>query len=130
MIRAAMDWRVAARERAIAQFRLAWERAPAAGRDALLRGAERGRVGHRWEDGTRACVLSLLAAPALRRGETPKAGAYRLFGCEVTDDFPVTWDAGGITLAELLASVGVHTRPERQAPWRRGHTAQTASRLS
>ena len=127
MIHAAADWRAVARERAIAQFRLAWERAPAAGRDALARAAARGRVGHRWEDGTRACVLSLLAAPALRLGETPKAGAYRLFGCEVTDDFPVTWDAGGVTLAELLGAVGVHGPAGPKAPWRRRDGAQPAA---
>lgn len=107
MIAAATDWRQTAREQAIARFRLAWERAPVAGRAALIERARHDRVGHRWETGARACVLALLVRPALRPGEAVKAGAYRLFGCEVTDDFPVTWDAGGVTLAELLASVGV-----------------------
>lgn len=107
MIRATHDWRQAARERAAAQFRQAWERAPSGGRAALLDAAARGRVGHRWETGTRACVLALLVRPDLRPAETPKAAAYRLFGCEIADDFPVTWDAGGVTLDELLASVGV-----------------------
>jgi hypothetical protein len=106
-------WRDVARARATAQFRLAWERAPAAGRAALVAAAERDAVGHRWEAGRRACVLSLLVQPALRPHETAKAGAYRLFGCEVTDDFPVTWDAGGVTLAELLAAVGVHISERR-----------------
>lgn len=101
------DWREAARERAVSHFRLAWERAPEAGRAALIDAAERGRVDHRWETGRWACVLALLVSPALRVRETPKAAAYRLFGCEVTDDFPVTWDAGGVTLAHLLGSVGV-----------------------
>ena len=107
------DWRQAARERAAEQFRLAWERAPAAGRTALVEAAEAGRVGHRWETGSRACVLALLVMPALRPRETAKAGSYRLFGCEVTDDLPVTWDAGGVKVAELLASVGV-TLDERR----------------
>jgi hypothetical protein len=104
---AATQWRQEARERAIAQFCLAWERAPEAGREALVEAASRGRVGHRWDRGARACVLALLVRPALRPVESPKAGAYRLFGCDVTDDLPVTWDAGGVTLAELLAGVGV-----------------------
>ena len=103
----AVDWRQVARERAVAQFRQAWDGAPPAGRAALVEAAARGRVDHRWESGRRACVLALLVGPALRPHETPKAAAYRLFGCEVTDDFPVTWDAGGVTLAELLAAVGV-----------------------
>ena len=113
MIGSAADWRQAARERAVEQFRLAWERGPVAGRAALVEAAEDGRVGHRWETGSRACVLALLVAPALRPRETAKAGAYRLFGCEVTDDLPVTWDAGGVTVAELLASVGIAVRERR-----------------
>lgn len=111
-------WREAARTRASEQFRLAWERAPAAGRSALVEEAERGRVGHRWETGSRACVLALLVRPALRPGETAKAGAYRLFGCEVTDDFPVTWDGRGVSLSDLLASVGVRLGAERRAAHR------------
>lgn len=112
-----MDWRQAARERAVEQFRLAWERAPAAGRAALVETAARGGVGHRWETGARACVLALLVGPALRPHETAQAGAYRLFGCEVTDDFPVTWDGHGVTLVELLAAVGVEL-PDRRRGWR------------
>ncbi len=115
MIASASDWRMAARVRAVEHFRLAWERSPALGREALVRAAERGSVGHRWEGATRACVLSLLVSPALRAGESPKAGANRLFGCEVTDDFPVTWDAGGVTLTDLLGAVGIHPRPARGA---------------
>ncbi len=57
-------------------------------------------------------MLALLVTPALKPGESVKAGAYRLFGWEVTEDFPATWDAGGVTLAELLAAVGVHL-PDR-----------------
>ena len=105
------EWQAAARNRAIEHFRLAWERAPAGGRAALIEAAERNSVGHRWETGRRACVLALLVRPALRPAEKPKMAAYRLFGCEVTDDFPVTWDAAGVTLADLLASVGVALRP-------------------
>jgi hypothetical protein len=104
----AIDWRQTTRERAIAEFRQAWERAPEAGRAALIEAARHGGPGHRWETGRRACVLALLVTPALRPHESPKMAAYRLFGCEVVDDFPVTWDAGGVSLAELLASVGVH----------------------
>jgi hypothetical protein len=100
-------WRNDTRARAIDAFRLAWERAPAAGRAALLDAAARDAVGHRWETGRHACVLALLVMPALKPGEPVKAGAYRLFGWEVTEDFPATWDAGGVTLAELLAAVGV-----------------------
>ena len=116
-----LDWRQVARERATAHFQVAWQRAPAAGREALVTAAEHGRVGHRWETGARACVLALLVAPALRPRETAKAGAYRLFGCEVTDDLPATWDAGGVTLAEMLASVGVElspTAPRWARAWR------------
>ena len=109
------DWRQQTREQAIAHFRQAWAMAPEAGRAALLAAAARGRVGHQWESGRRACVLALLAGPALRSSEPVKAGAYRLFGCEVTDDLPVTWDGGGVTLAELLESVGA------QVPARRKH---------
>lgn len=109
-----MTWREVARARACEQFQLAWERAPAAGRAALVEAAARGRVGHRWETGSRACVLALLVRPALRPGESPKAGAYRLFGCEVTEDFPVTWDGHGVQLTDLLASVGVPPIPERR----------------
>jgi hypothetical protein len=112
---AAAGWREAARERAIEQFRLAWSRAPAAGRARLVERALRGDVGHRWETGSRACVLALLVGPALRPRETAKAGAYRLFGCEVTDDFPVTWDAHGVSPAELLAAVGVPVAPRGRA---------------
>ncbi|MER3421771.1 MAG: hypothetical protein C4290_15135 [Chloroflexota bacterium] len=105
-------WRDVTRARAVEAFRLAWERAPVAGRAALLDAAARDAVGHRWETGRHACVLALLVAPALKPGEPVKAGAYRLFGWEVTEDFPATWDAGGVTLAELLAAVGVRL-PER-----------------
>jgi hypothetical protein len=108
---AVVGWRDAARERAIEQFRLAWSRAPAAGRAELVERARKGSVGHRWETGARACVLALLVTPALRPRETAKAGAYRLFGCEVTDDFPVTWDAHGVAPSELLAAVGVQVEP-------------------
>ena len=116
-----IDWRRQARNDAVARFRLAWEQAPAAGREALVEAALRGTVGHRWETGARACVLALLVKPALRPHETAKAGAYRLFGCEVTDELPVTWDAGGVTLADLLASVGVRLpgrAPRRAWCWR------------
>ena len=106
MTSATTDWRQQARAQTIAHFRQAWAMAPEAGRAALLEAASRDRVGHRWETGRRACVLALLVGPALRPAEPVKTGAYRLFGCEVTDDLPVTWDAGGITLAELLESVG------------------------
>lgn len=112
-------WRDDTRARAVDAFRLAWERAPAAGRAALLEAAARGIVGHRWETGRHACVLALLVAPALKPGESVKAGAYRLFGWEVTEDFPATWDAGGVTLAELLAAVDVRL-PERAGGWRAG----------
>lgn len=108
-------WKIEARNRAVAQFRLAWQQAPPAGREALIRAAERGGVGHRWETGRRACVLALLVKPAVRPNEQPKTAAYRLFGCETTDDFPVTWDAAGVSLSELLESVGV--RVERQRSW-------------
>lgn len=123
-------WREVARDQAIRQFRLAWERAPAAGREALIEAARRGRVGHRWETGARACVLALLVRPALREREPVKAGAYRMFGCEVTDDLPVTWDAGGVTIAELLAAVGVQlpARPRRGfSLWPRSNDATAAS---
>jgi hypothetical protein len=113
---ATADWRTVARDRAIAQFRQAWERAPATGREALVEAALRDRIGHKWETGSRACVLALLARPALRPGELPKAGAYRLFGCEVTDDLPATWDGAGVTAAELLASVGVYLPDGRPEP--------------
>lgn len=113
---AATGWQERARERAIEQFRLAWGRAPAAGRAELVERARRGKVGHRWETGSRACVLALLVAPALRPRETAKAGAYRLFGCEVTDDFPVTWDGSGVSSLELLASVGVPLAPRGHGP--------------
>ena len=102
------EWRQQARDDAVALFRLAWEWAPAAGRAGLVDAAMAGRVGHRWETGARACVLALLVKPALRPREPAKAGAYRLFGCEVTDELPATWDGGGVTLADLLAAVGVH----------------------
>ena len=121
MLGEAIDWRQLSRVHAMAHFQLAWERAPAAGREALVDAAQRGRVGHRWETGARACVLALLVKPALRPRETAKAGAYRLFGCEVTDELPVTWDAGGVGLADLLASVGVHLpahAPRRAWSWR------------
>jgi hypothetical protein len=64
-------------------------------------------------------VLALLVGPALRPAESPRAGAYRLFGCEVVDDLPATWDGGGITLVELLGAVGV-TLPKRQRRWAGG----------
>src|SRR5262249_8200609 len=108
---AAIDWRGITRERAVALFQTAWERAPGAGRGAFVDGARREAVGHRWETGRHACVLALLVAPALRPGEKPKAGAYRMFGCDVTDDLPVTWDGLGVTLAELLAAVNVRPEP-------------------
>jgi hypothetical protein len=108
MTSAAVGWQQLAREQAQEQFRLAWERAPAAGREAFLEAVRRERVGHRWSTGAGACVLALLVRPALRPAESPKAGAYRMFGCEVTEDLPVTWDAAGVTLTELLAAVGVH----------------------
>lgn len=101
------SWQQVARERAVELFRVAWDRAPAAGRQALVEAADRGRIGHRWETGAHACVLALLVRPALREREAVKAGAYRMFGCEVTEDLPVTWDAHGISAAELLAAVGV-----------------------
>ena len=107
----AIDWRGLTRERAIELFQTAWERAPGAGREAFIEAARREAVGHRWETGARACVLALLVAPALRTGEKPRAGAYRMFGCEVTDELPVTWDGLGVTLTELLASVGVRPEP-------------------
>ena len=116
MTGAAIDWRQRAREQAIAHFRQAWAMAPEAGRAALLEAAARDRVGHRWETGRRACGLALLVAPALRPGEAAKAGAYRLFGCEVTDDLPVTWDAAGVKAAELLAAVGVALPAHRRQP--------------
>ena len=110
------DWRSAARDRAIAQFRQAWEQAPPTGREALIDAAMRNRIGHKWETGARACVLALLVRPALRPGELAKAGAYRFFGSEVTEDFPATWDAAGVTPAQLLASVGIHLPDSRREP--------------
>ena len=107
MLETAIGWRTMARNRAIAQFQHAWAQSPAAGREALIEAAQRDGIGHKWETGERACVLALLVRPALRPGELPKAGAYRMFGCEVTDEFPATWDAAGVTPAQLLASVGV-----------------------
>ncbi|MGH2587157.1 MAG: hypothetical protein ACRDJE_19765 [Dehalococcoidia bacterium] len=107
MTTAVVGWQQRAREQAQEQFRLAWERAPASGREAFLEAVRRERVGHRWSTGAGACVLALLVRPALRPAESPKAVAYRMFGCEVTDDFPATWDAAGVTLTELLAAVGV-----------------------
>jgi hypothetical protein len=129
------SWQRSARERAIDQFRLAWERAPAAGRAAFVEAAARDKVGHRWDTGAHACVLALLVTPALRPHEPVKAGAYRMFGCEVTDDLPVTWDAHGISVAELLAAVGVRL-PERRhrgisgwlRPWR-GRTEEPAGAI-
>ena len=100
-------WRARERARTLALFRTAWGLAPPAGRTALAEAAARGGVGHRWTTGRGACVLALLAGPALRPAEAPRAGAYRLFGCEVVDDLPVTWDGGGVTLAELLGAVGI-----------------------
>jgi hypothetical protein len=119
-------WQDRARQQAIDEFRIAWERAPAEGRDLLVEAAARSSAGHRWETGSRACVLALLVKPARRPNEQPKAAAYRLFGCEVTDDFPATWDAHGVTLTELLASVGVHIdAPKRSGVFGRlrGHGA-------
>jgi hypothetical protein len=107
MLETAIGWRTIARNRAIAQFQHAWAQSPAAGREALIEAAQRDGIGHKWETGERACVLALLVRPALRPGELAKAGAYRMFGCEVTDEFPATWDAAGVTPAQLLASVGV-----------------------
>lgn len=115
MQHAVSDWRAAAREGAITRFRQAWGLAPPAGREALIQAAERNRIGHRWETGRRACVLALLVRPALRPGERPKAGAYRLFGCDVVDDFPATWDGAGVTAPQLLAAVGVHLPPSPSA---------------
>jgi hypothetical protein len=112
---AATDWRMVARNRAITQFQQAWGQAPPAGREALIEAALQDRIGHRWETGARACVLALLVRPALHPRELPKAGAYRMFGCEVTEDFPATWDAAGVTPAQLLASVGIHL-PEMRRP--------------
>lgn len=120
------NWQVTARQQAIDEFRIAWERAPAEGRELLIEAAKRSSAGHRWETGSRACVLALLVKPARRPSEKPKAAAYRLFGCEVTDDFPATWDAHGVTLTELLASVGVHIHaPKRSGVlgWLRGQGA-------
>ena len=112
-------WQQCARAEAVAYFRQAWALAPPAGREALVASAERDRVGHHWETGARACVLALLVRPALRPGERPKAGAYRLFGCDVTDDLPVTWDAGGVTLLEMLEAVDVRPLPRQQRGWAR-----------
>ncbi len=112
---AAIDWRTVARNRAVTQFQQAWEQAPPAGREALIAAAHDNDIGHRWETGARACVLALLVRPALRPGELPKAGAYRLFGCDVTEDFPATWDAAGVTPAQLLASVGIYL-PDTRRP--------------
>ncbi|MFN8556839.1 MAG: hypothetical protein U0531_05630 [Dehalococcoidia bacterium] len=108
-------WRDEARQRAVAQFRAAWTLAPVAGRAAVADAAARGTIGHRWEIGRHACVLALLVGPVLRPGESPKAGAYRLFGCEITEDFPVTWDNAGVTAADLLGSVNAPASP---AAWR------------
>jgi hypothetical protein len=113
MQRGAVPWQTIARNRAVEQFGWAWRQAPPAGRQALVEAAIKDRIGHRWETGTRACVLALLVAPVLRPGEKPKAGAYRMFGSVVTDDFPATWDASGVTRAELLASVGIHLPEQR-----------------
>lgn len=109
MLETAIGWRTMARNRAIAQFQHAWAQSPVAGRAALIEAAQRDGIGHRWETGERACVLALLVRPALRPGELAKAGAYRMFGCEVTDEFPATWDAAGVTPAQLLASVGIQS---------------------
>jgi hypothetical protein len=114
MLDTAISWRTIARNRAIAQFQQAWAQSPAAGRTALIEAAHRDSIGHRWETGERACVLALLVRPALRPGELAKAGAYRMFGCEVTDEFPATWDAAGVTPTQLLASVGVQAPVLRQ----------------
>ena len=103
----------------MARFRKAWEMAPREGRQLLIERAERDAVGHHWERGHRACVLALLAQPALRPSEPVKAGAYRLFGCDITDEFPVTWDGQGVTLFDLLASVGVQVQTEQPSPARR-----------
>ena len=100
-------WQDRAREHALRQFRDAWAAAPGAGRQALLDAVTSGRVGHRWETGSRACVLALLVGPLVRPRESPKTAAYRFFGSEVTEDFPVTWDASGVTVSDLLAAVGV-----------------------
>jgi hypothetical protein len=100
-----------------------------AGRSALVDAATDGRVGHRWTTGRGACVLALLVGPSLRTRESARAGAYRLFGCEVVDDLPVTWDGGGVTLAELLGAVGV-TLPSRQSLWRRWMAPAARPRLS
>jgi hypothetical protein len=91
----------------------------------LLDAAARDGIGHRWDRGARACVLALLVRPALRPAETPKAAAYRLFGCEVTEDFPVTWDAEGISIAELLESVGARVPSPRRRMLGRLLPAQT-----
>ncbi|MGD9893325.1 MAG: hypothetical protein AB7R89_27315 [Dehalococcoidia bacterium] len=124
MLDTAIGWRTMARNRAIVQFQQAWAQAPAAGREALIEATQRDGIGHRWETGERACVLALLVRPALRPGELAKAGAYRMFGCEVTDEFPATWDGAGVTPAQLLAAVGV------QVPVvRRPSLAQRLSRL-
>jgi hypothetical protein len=116
MVAQALTWQTRQRMRTVDLFRSAWAMAPPAGRTALVDAAARGRVGHRWTTGRRACVLALLVGPALRPRESPRAGAYRLFGCEVVDDLPVTWDGGGVTLAELLGAVGI-TLPERRPLW-------------
>jgi hypothetical protein len=115
----AMTWRGRERARTLALFRTAWELAPPRGREAFVEAALEARVGHRWTTGRGACVLALLAGPALRPGEAARAGAYRLFGCEVVDDLPVTWDGGGVALAELLGAVGVRLPERRQrGGWR------------
>jgi hypothetical protein len=106
MMAAGTTWRERERARTLTLFRAAWDGAPAGGRQALLAAAARDRVGHHWTSGRGACVLALLVQPALRPRESPKAAAYRFFGCEVTDNLPATWDADGVTLAELLESVG------------------------
>ena len=122
-------WQARERARTLALFRSAWVMAPPAGRGALVDAAAGGRVGHRWKTGRGACVLALLVRPALRPGESPRAGAYRLFGCDVVDDLPVTWDGGGVTLSELLGAVGV-ALPARLPLWTRWKALAAHSRLS
>ncbi len=114
-----LDWRAHERARAVALFCSAWELAPTEGREALLQAAADRRVGHHWTTGRGPCLLALLAGPALRAGEAPRAGAYRLFGCEIVDDLPVTWDGRGVTLEALLAAVGATNRlaPRRPSLW-------------
>ena len=126
-----LDWRAHERARAVALFRTAWALAPAEGREALLHAAADRRVGHRWTTGRGACLLALLAGPALRPSEAPRAGAYRLFGCEVVDDLPVTWDGRGVTLEALLTAVGATNLlgPHRPLLWGRAR-AVVQSRLT